>query len=208
MLRRSISTWFSGASMSRTCRQKRYMTGRHFCLEPLESRQLLAGVSAMVSSVTQLFPSSSGNVAPSGIVTTPAVTTPNVSPADTTNAAESIITTSPANGAVLTQSPSSLTVTFNRNVRRFSFSRIVQLEQVNNDGSTTPLFGPSNPAVASFDPTGTQATILLNQTLAPGHYRIVLVGGSLMAMRSMPAYGTRPSTRPWPTSPSSIPHRP
>ncbi len=164
--------------MSRACRQKRFLTGRHFCLEPLESRQLLAGVSGMVSIATPLFSSLSGNVSPSGIVATPAVTTPNVSPANAANIAESIITTSPTNGAVLTQPPSSLSVTFNQEVDFLWLDGDVQLEKVNSDGTTTPLFDLNNPPAASFDPTGCQATIPLSQTLAPGHYRIVLVGGS------------------------------
>ncbi|HKM53823.1 MAG TPA: hypothetical protein VJY33_10465, partial [Isosphaeraceae bacterium] len=154
------------------------MTGRHFCLEPLESRQLLAVVSGVVSSAIPLFSSSSGNVPSSGIVATPTVTTPNASPADASNAAESIITTSPANGAVLTQSPTSLTVTFDQEVDFLWYDGNVQLEKVNSDGSTTFLFDPNNHPVASFDPTGCQATIPLSQILAPGHYRIVLVGGS------------------------------
>jgi hypothetical protein len=164
--------------MNRTYRQQRMMTGRHFCLELLESRQLLAGVSGVDSSATQLFPGSSASVSPASVVATPALTTPNLSPADASNAAESIITTGPANGAVLTQSPSSLIVTFNKDVYFPWLDGDVQLEQVSSSGTATPLFDPINPPIASLDPTGYQATIPLSQTLAPGHYRIVLVGGS------------------------------
>ena len=52
------------------------------------------------------------------------------------------------------------------------------MDRVNSDGSTTPLFDPNFPPIATFDPTGSQATIPLNQSLSPGNYKIVLVGGS------------------------------
>ena len=49
--------------------------------------------------------------------------------------------------------------------------------RVDDRGGTSPLFDPAFPPLATFDPTGTIATIPLDQPLAAGHYRIVLAGG-------------------------------
>ena len=64
--------------------------------------------------------------------------------------------------------------------RLYLYSGDVQLEQVQSDGSTIQLFSDVTPPNATF-PTGTQESIPVGQTLQPGDYRIVLVGGSMVS---------------------------
>jgi methionine-rich copper-binding protein CopC len=152
-----------------------------FSLEGLEPRRLLSGVPGNLLNPT-------GPLSPSWIVGSPppqagtlvqSAVTPAANGAQPlTSLVQSVITTVPADGAQLTQSPSSLVVTFNQEVDFLWLDGNVQLDRVNSDGSTTPLFDPNFPPVATFDPTGSQATIPLNQSLSPGNYQIVLVGGS------------------------------
>ncbi len=155
-----------------------------FSLEGLEPRRLLSGVPGNLLNPT-------GPLSPSWVVGSPppqagTLVQPAVTPADNgaqplTSLVQSAITTVPADGAQLTQSPSSLVVTFNTVANVNVFDNLwedgnVQLDQVNSDGSTTPLFDPYNPPIA--DVVGSQATIPLNQSLSPGNYQVVLAGGS------------------------------
>ncbi|HKM54195.1 MAG TPA: Ig-like domain-containing protein, partial [Isosphaeraceae bacterium] len=166
--------------MSRARQRRRMMAVCRFSLEGLEPRRLLSGVPGNL-------PNPTGPLSPSWVVDSPppqagTLVQPAVTPAahgaqPLTSLVQSVITTVPADGAQLTQSPSSLVVTFNTEVDFLWEDGNVQLDRVNSDGSTTPLFDPSFPS-ATFDPTGSQATIPLNQTLSPGNYQIVLVGGS------------------------------
>ncbi len=153
-----------------------------FCLEGLELRQLLSGVPGDILNVTGSIPPLGVVNSPSsalGILAQPAATPVANAAQPETSAVQALITTVPASGAQLTQSPTSLVVTFNQqdNIGQDWWQDgNVQLEQINSDGTTTQLFDPNAPPIASFDSSGTQATIPLDQTLTPGHYQIVLVG--------------------------------
>ncbi len=89
----------------------------------------------------------------------------------------------PAPHAVLTQSPSALTITFTRPFDPFSMTTAdvdFELDQVAADGTATPvgrsvLSEPDN----LFDPTTLVLTV--NQPLAVGHYRLTLLGSSCLA---------------------------
>ena len=139
-----------------------------FSLEGLEPRQLLSDLPVDVLNAT-------------GIVAQPAAT-----PAE--NAAQAqpslppgVITTVPASGDQLKQSPDSLVLTFNQEVYFFWGSGDVRLDRVNADQTITQLSDLSSTPDNPFDPTGTQATLLLDQPLASGEYHIVLVGGPSLA---------------------------
>ena len=154
-----------------------------FSLEGLEPRRLLSGVPGDILNVTGLIPPSEVVDSPSpaaGILESAAKPGENAAQPET-SAAKALITTVPASGAQLTQSPDSLVVTFNQQDNIGSDwwqDGNVQLDQINNDGTTTQLFDPNAAPNASFDSSGTATTIPLDQTLMPGHYQIVLVGGS------------------------------
>src|SRR5262245_54880807 len=94
-----------------------------------------------------------------------------------------VVATVPADGASLTQSPSSLIVTFNQALDPGGWwGTEVQLERLSADGTTPPAFDPMAEPSATLDQTGTQATILLDQPLTPGHYRVVLTSGSVLSL--------------------------
>jgi methionine-rich copper-binding protein CopC len=142
--------------MSRPFAVQRYTKSRRsFSLEALEPRWLLS-VQQPASDVT---PAVASSLAP-------------------LNAVQDVIKTDPANGDQLKQSPGSLVVTFNQEVDFVWADGSVLLDRVNADGSLTLMFDLNNLPVATFDPTGFQATIPLDQPLTPGHYRLVLAGGS------------------------------
>src|SRR5215467_12770655 len=68
----------------------------------------------------------------------------------------------PANGERLVQSPQELVITLNQPlVPAIMGSFDVQLEHVNSDGTTTPVFDPNNPPTEESDATGTQLIIPL-----------------------------------------------
>ena len=111
----------------------------------------------------------------------------------------SIISVSPSNGQQLTQSPQEIDIVFNPQYAPpygygFDLGGFeVQIERLNADGSTTPIFNPStapddyqdfmNPneldaPMQLFNPT---TFAFQNITLPPGQYEVVLVGGSGIA---------------------------
>ena len=154
------------------------------CVEALEPRQLLSGVPGVIANVTGSIPPlgvAGSSLSAAGFLAQPADTPVENGAQPGTSASQALITTVPANGAQLIHSPDSLVVTFNQQDNIYWDwwqDGNVQLDQINNDGTTTPLFDPNNPPLAQFDTSGTQATIPLDPTLMPGHYQIVLVGGS------------------------------
>jgi methionine-rich copper-binding protein CopC len=159
--------------MSRLLAEQRYTktkSRRRLSLERLETRQLLSVTPGNLGgSLGSGGPQPASEVALAGPL-------PSTAPPD---AAQSFITTTtPANGDQLAQSPSSLVVTFNQEVDIFWADGSVLLDRVGADGTLTPVFDLNNLPVATFDPTGFQATIPLDQPLTPGRYRIVLAGGS------------------------------
>jgi hypothetical protein len=84
---------------------------------------------------------------------------------------------SPATGSVLTASPQTIGVFFDRpldpNTLGFGFD--VELEQIDAQGNMTPV-APDlwNPPTEALDSTGTELITTLNETLQVGHYEIVL----------------------------------
>lgn len=154
-------------------------TGRGFSLEGLEPRQLLSlpGGSTPGSSVLLSPALLPGEASPGVAMIQPADASTSQAGA-TLSAAASMISTSPADGSTMTHSPDALVIIFNQEVDFLWTDGNIQLEQVNSDGTTTPILDALNPPVASFDGTGTQATIPIDSSLPAGHYRIVLVGDS------------------------------
>ena len=110
----------------------------------------------------------------------------------------------PYNSEQLTQSPQDLVVTFNGvNVPALMGTFDVQIEELNRDGSKTPLwdFGDAPPEFS--DITGTELIVPLekfdngdfeydNVTLPAGQYEIDLVGGTSISYAAAGAYGPGP----------------
>jgi methionine-rich copper-binding protein CopC len=85
----------------------------------------------------------------------------------------SVVQTTPAAGAVLTQSPTSLTIRFDRPFNPASVYQDIELEQVANDGKVTQVI-PVNEPTDLVAPTDT-LVVSLGAFLPAGHYRIVLL---------------------------------
>jgi len=81
----------------------------------------------------------------------------------------------PAPNSVLTASPLSLLLQFNRPIFPDSVDNDVVLVSTDADGNPTSY---TSPASLTVDPTGTQLIATLTETLAPGHYQVWIVGTS------------------------------
>lgn len=115
-----------------------------------------------------------------------------------------IASVQPYNGEQLSQSPQELVVTFNGlNVPALMGSLDVQIEELNRDGTKTPLwnFGDAPPELS--DATGTELIIPLqkfdigdfaydNVTLPLGQYEIDLAGGTSISYAASGANGPGP----------------
>jgi methionine-rich copper-binding protein CopC len=88
-----------------------------------------------------------------------------------------VVQTSPADGATLSGSPSSISVTFNMPLNPAFVTTDFELEQVNSDGSTTVL-QPSALTEPFLTAPAATLVVTLNQTLLPGHYRLLLLQSS------------------------------
>jgi len=100
-----------------------------------------------------------------------------------------IVAVQPYNGQRLSQSPQDLVITFNQPYVPFLMNTFdVQLEEVNRDGTTTPVWNYDNAPIEQTDDTGTELIIPVqdfdpsdnlsqNLTLQPGNYEIELAGG-------------------------------
>lgn len=92
-----------------------------------------------------------------------------------------VVQLDPAAGSVLTQSPSTLTVTFNFPIDPFSLGMDFVLSRVNADGSLTPL----DPSILSegggFGPPSSSIVLTVNQQLLPGQYKLSLSGFSTLS---------------------------
>ena len=110
-----------------------------------------------------------------------ATTTPGTPPA---SAGLAVVQTDPASGAVLTQSPTALTLTFNTAFDPFSLSSAAvdfELDQVNADGTTTPVDSSFlNEPDDLFAPTDT-LVLSLSEALPAGEYQLTLLGTSGIA---------------------------
>jgi hypothetical protein len=142
--------------MTSTRHARRKVARRRLFLEGLETRQVLSA--------------------------SPGPTTSLIAPSSPLAGAVSVIGTDPPDGSVLTQSPATITVTFNEPIDPFSLGVDFDLDQVAADGSTTPVlsnFGAlTEPFVSA--PTST-LTMTVNTVLSPGHYRLMLLGFSTLA---------------------------
>ena len=136
--------------------------GRHFGLEWLEPRQLLAGSSSPIAAVQ------------------------------------------PYNGQQLSQSPQQLVITFNSlNVAAFMGTLDVQIEELNRDGTTTPIWTGDDAPLEETDANLSDLVIPLqkfdpgdfaydNLTLSAGKYEIELVGGTGLTGAASGAFGPGP----------------
>ena len=116
----------------------------------------------------------------------------------------SIAAVQPYNGEQLSQSPQDLVITFNGlNVPALMGSLDVQLEELNRDGTATPIWNFNNAPVEESDPTGTELIVPIqvldattfaydNLNLSPGNYEIDLVGGTGLAYAASGAFGPGP----------------
>ena len=124
----------------------------------LEFRMALSGSS---SDPTVGFPSSN-----SSIQTTPS------------GSSLSIVSTSPANSAVVTSSPTTLLVTFDRPIDGFTLGNgDFTLMHVGSDGSTSPLLPGEAQITESLDPddpTGSTISLSLSNGLSQGTYELLL----------------------------------
>ncbi|WP_165228455.1 copper resistance protein CopC [Aquisphaera insulae] len=96
-------------------------------------------------------------------------------------AATSLIA-SPADHSRLTAPASEIRVSFPDTIDYLWTDGDIRLDVVAPDGSAAPYFGIGEMPPATFDPSGTTATIALDSPLPAGRYRIVLAGGSLESM--------------------------
>ncbi len=93
-----------------------------------------------------------------------------------------VVATSPADGAILTTSPTALIITFDRPVDPFSlFTNDIHLARVDANGNLTYLWDDFSAPSESLDSTDTQLIVPLSQPLTPGHYQIFLSANSMLA---------------------------
>jgi methionine-rich copper-binding protein CopC len=87
----------------------------------------------------------------------------------------SIVSTSPADLAVLTSSPSVLEVTFDRPIDDFSVGIAdFQLVHVESNGLTSPLLPSEALLSESLDPNGNQIDLTLSKPLTQGRYQLLI----------------------------------
>ncbi len=124
-------------------------------LEPLELRMVLSGSS---------FGATAGIFSPGQHVTTP-LSSPSLS----------VVSTTPANSAVLTSSPSTLVVTFNQPLDSFLISSSdFELLHLASDGSTSPMLPGEATLDESLDPDGSQIDLTLSKPLTQGSYQLII----------------------------------
>jgi Bacterial pre-peptidase C-terminal domain len=116
-----------------------------------------------------------------------------------------IASLAPYNGERLSQSPQELVITFNDvNVPALMGSFDVQIEELNRDGTKTPLWDPGDAPPELSDATGTELIIPMqkfsygdfaydNVTLPAGQYEIDLVGGTSISYAASGAFGPGPT---------------
>ena len=110
----------------------------------------------------------------------------------------------PSDGERLTQSPQDLVITFNNvNVPALMGNFDVQIEELNSDGTKTPLWDLGDAPPELSDATGTELIIPMqkfnygdyqydNVTLPAGQYEIDLVGGTSISYAASGAFGSGP----------------
>jgi methionine-rich copper-binding protein CopC len=111
---------------------------------------------------------------------------PSVSTLDTTSPAPlgpdlTVLSTTPTSGSALTQSPTTVTVLFDRPIDSSTFgSEDVVIEQF-VDGSWQDASDPANLPLETTDDSGTQLILTLPNALALGQYQIVFSGNSFLS---------------------------
>jgi len=115
-----------------------------------------------------------------------------------------IVAVQPYNGQRLSQSPQDLVITFNQPYVPFLMGSFdVQLEEVNRDGTMTPVWNAGTAPIEETDGTGTELIIPVqelnqtdyvsqNLTLQPGHYEIELLGDTSISYFASGAMGPGP----------------
>jgi hypothetical protein len=87
----------------------------------------------------------------------------------------SIVSTAPADLAVLTSSPSVIQVTFDRPIDDFSVGNDdFQLVHVNSSGLTSPMLPTEALLSEALDPNGNQIDLTLSQPLTQGRYQLLI----------------------------------
>lgn len=91
----------------------------------------------------------------------------------------SVVSTSPANSAVVTASPSELVVRFDRPINSvFVANNDFELLHLASDGSTSPMLHGEALLEESLDPDGQDIDLTLSKPLDPGSYQLALNPGS------------------------------
>ncbi len=110
----------------------------------------------------------------------------------------------PFDGQQLSQSPQQLVITFNGlNVAALMGTFDIQLEELNRDGTTTPVWTTDDPPPEDTDASPTDLIIPLqkydpsdygydNLTLPAGEYAIELLGGTALSFGASGAFGPGP----------------
>ena len=110
----------------------------------------------------------------------------------------------PYNGQHLSQTPQNLVISFNGlNVPLLMGYLDVQIEELNHDGTKTPIWNLSDAPNEETDPTGTELIVpmqefntgtfnYVNLNLAPGLYEVDLVGGTGLSYAASGAFGPGP----------------
>ena len=87
-----------------------------------------------------------------------------------------VVLIDPAPGAVLTASPLSLLLAFDRPILPDTVNQDVVVVQIGADGNQTGWY--TAPYDLTVDPSATRLTVALPETLGPGHYQVWLLGTS------------------------------
>jgi hypothetical protein len=114
--------------------------------------------------------------------TTPTATAEGSSAATAPGDVLSVVQTTPAPGAVLalSQSPTSLTIRFNRPFAPISVEQDIGLETVADDGTVSSVDASELTEPTNLTAPTDTLVVSLNATLPAGHYRIVLLGGATL----------------------------
>ena len=115
-----------------------------------------------------------------------------------------IVAVQPYNGAVVSQSPQEVVITFDGvSVPAFMGSNDLQIDELNGDGTKTPLWSFDDPPPEESDDSGTELIVPIqtfnstdfayeNRTLPAGNYEIDLLGGTGLSYAASGALGPGP----------------
>ena len=115
-----------------------------------------------------------------------------------------IVAVQPYDGEFLSQSPQEVVITFDGlNVPALMGSNDIQIEELNRDGTKTPIWSFDDPPPEESDDTGTELIVPVqmynsadfsyeNQILPAGLYEIDLLGGTGLSYAASGAFGPGP----------------